>query len=192
MKMTGYAGAADVMILFVWLWLFLFPESAAAADPGWRPTYDIALRWVNFVILVAVIVKYSRDPIKNFLKLQKKDVASQVAELDSEKSRIMGEIKEVRKKGEANKIRLQEMKDRLIAQGETRKQQIINQAKQQSAVMLEETRRKLENRVFQAKAALKVELLDMAIEQAMAQLPGVVNDGDNQRLLDDYMKSLQD
>jgi F-type H+-transporting ATPase subunit b len=190
MKMTGYAGAADVMILFVWLWLFLFPESAAAADPSWRPTYDIVLRWVNFVILVAVIVKYSRDPIKNFLKLQKEDVVSRVAELDSEKSRIIGEIKEVRKKGEANRIRLQEMKERLIAQGETRKQQIINQAKQQSMIMLEETRRKLENRVVQAKTALKMELLDMAIEQAMAQLPGVVNEEDNQRLLDDYMKSL--
>jgi len=190
MKMTGYAGAANVMILSVWLGLFLFPESAAAADPSWRPTYDIVLRWVNFIILVAVIVKYSHEPIKNFLKLQKEDIVSRVAELDSEKSRIIGEIKEVKKKGEANRIRLQEMKERLIAQGETRKQQIINQAKQQSTIMLEETRRKLENRVFQAKAALKVELLDLAIEQAMAQLPGVVNDEDNQRLLNDYMKSL--
>jgi F-type H+-transporting ATPase subunit b len=148
------------------------------------------LRWVNFIILVAVIVKYSHEPINNFLKLQKGDVVSRIAELDSEKSRIIKEIKDVRKKGEANRIRFKEMKERLIAQGETRKQELVNQAKQQSAIMLEETRRKLENRVVQAKSALKVELLDMAIEQAMAQLPGVVNEKDNQRLLDDYMKSL--
>jgi F-type H+-transporting ATPase subunit b len=190
MKTTESAGTAGVMILFAWLWLLFFPGPAAAADPGWRPTYDIVLRWVNFLILVAVIVKYSREPIKNFLKLQKEDVVSRIAELDDEKSRILGEIKAARKKGEANRIRLKEMKERLIAQGETRKQQIVNQAKQQSAVMLEETRRKLENRVLQAKTALKVELLDMAIEKAMVQLPGVLTDGDNQRLLDDYMKNL--
>ncbi|WP_319522489.1 ATP synthase F0 subunit B [uncultured Desulfosarcina sp.] len=190
MKATGSSGAAGVAILFIWLGLLFFPESALAGDPAWRPTYDIVLRWVNFVILVAVIVKYSRDPIKDFLKLQKQDVVSQIAALDSEKSRIIGEIKEVRKQGEVNRIRLQEMKDRLIAQGETRKQELVNQAKQQSAIMLEDTRRKLENRVVQAKAALKLELLDMAIEQAMIQLPGALTDGDNQRLLDDYMKSL--
>lgn len=190
MKETGSSGAAGVTILFIWLGLLFFPESAAAGDPVWRPTYDIVLRWVNFIILVAVIVKYSREPIKNFLKLQKSDVVSRIAELESEKSRIIEEIKEVKKKGEANRIRFEEMKERLIAQGETRKQQIVNQAKQQSTVMLEETRRKLENRVVQAKSALKLELLDMAIEQAMNQLPGVLTDGDNQRLLDDYMKSL--
>jgi len=190
MKATGSSGAAGVTILFIWLGLLFFPESAAAADPSWRPTYDIVLRWVNFIILVAVIVKYSHEPINNFLKLQKGDVVSRIAELDSEKSRIIKEIKDVRKKGEANRIRFKEMKERLIAQGETRKQELVNQAKQQSAIMLEETRRKLENRVVQAKSALKVELLDMAIEQAMAQLPGVVNEKDNQRLLDDYMKSL--
>ena len=190
MKATGSSGVAGVTILFIWVGLLFFPESALAADPAWRPTYDIVLRWVNFVILVAVIVKYSRDPIKDFLKLQKQDVVSQIAALDSEKSRIIGEIKEVKKQGEANRIRLLEMKDRLIAQGETRKQELVNQAKQQSAIMLEDTRRKLENRVVQAKAALKLELLDMAIEQAMIQLPDVLTDGDNQRLLDDYMKSL--
>ena len=34
-------------------------------------------------------------------------------------------------------------------------------------------------------------LLDMAIARATAQLPGVITDADNQRLLDEYMQSLQ-
>jgi len=33
-------------------------------------------------------------------------------------------------------------------------------------------------------------LLDLAIEQAQAKLPGIMTDGDNQRLLDDYMQHI--
>jgi F-type H+-transporting ATPase subunit b len=188
MKVLRTIGPAGV-ILSIGVFLLL-PENAVAGDPGWRPTYDIAMRWVNFILLVGVIVKYSRDPIKNFLKMKKADVVSQIDALDREKSKILGEIKAAKQQGHSNRARFEEMKQRLGAQGESRKQQIIQQAKQQSALMLEETHRKLENRVVQAKASLKMELLDMAITQAMNQLPGVITDTDNQRWLDDYMDRL--
>ncbi|MBC2711149.1 MAG: ATP synthase F0 subunit B [Desulfosarcina sp.] len=184
-------GPAYAMMLFVGFFIGLFPESAVAADPGWRPTYDVAMRWVNFIILVAIIVKYAREPIKDFLKLQKGDVASQIDELDREKAKILGEIKAAKKKGVENQVRFKEFKDRLIAQGETRKQQIIEQAKQQSAIMLDGARRKIEGRIVQAKASLKMELLDMAMDQAVNKLPELITEGDSQRLLDDYMRSLQ-
>jgi F-type H+-transporting ATPase subunit b len=148
------------------------------------------MRWVNFIILVAVIVKYAREPIKDFLKLQKSDIFSEIGELETEKAKIVGEINEVKKKGAISRTHFQELKDRLIAQGETRKQQIVEQARQQSKIMLEETRRKMENRITQAKAGLQVELLDMAIDQAMLKLPDIMTAGDAQQLLDDYMSSL--
>ncbi len=191
MKATGPAGAVCVTTLFIGSLILLLPAGAMAADPEWRPSYDMAMRWVNFIILVVVIVKYAREPIKDFLKLRKGDVISQIDDLDREKARILGEIKAVKIQGVENQARFQELKDRLIAQGETRKQQLIQQAKQQSAIMLDETRRKMENRIVQAKAKLKLELLDMAMEQAVKTLPEVITEGDNQRLLDDYMHSLQ-
>ena len=190
MKTTGSTCATGAMLMFVGLTLLLLPETALAGDPAWRPTYDIALRWINFIILVGVIVKYAREPIKDFLKLRKREVVAQIDELDTEKSRILGEIQAARQKGDANRARFEEMKQRLIAQGEARKQQIVKQAKQQSEIMLEETRRKMENRIVQAKAGLTSELLDMAIEQAMKQLPELITVDDNHRMLDEYMQSI--
>ncbi|WP_372683392.1 hypothetical protein [Desulfosarcina sp.] len=190
MRLTERAGALYVTILFAGLFMVALPVAAQAADPQWRPTYDVAMRWVNFIILVAVIVKYAREPIKDFLKLQKSDIVSEISELETEKARIISEINEVKKKGTENRARFQELKDRLIAQGETRKQEIVEQARQQSKIMLEETRRKMQNRIVQAKAGLKMELLDMAIDQAMMKLPDMITAGDNQQLLDDYMGSL--
>jgi F-type H+-transporting ATPase subunit b len=191
MKMTGRTGAAGATALFVGLSMLLLPENAMAGDPNWRPIYDLAMRWLNFLILVAVIVKYGREPIRDFLKLKKEDVVAEIDELDSEKARILDDINAAQMQGEANQARFQEMKQRLIAQGEIRKQQIIEQATQQSAMMLAETRRKMENRIVQAKAGLKIELLDLAIDQALKRLPGTITDGDNQRLLDEYMRSIR-
>ncbi len=190
MKLTERTGVLCVTTLFAGFLMVALPAAAQAADAQWRPTYDVAMRWVNFIILVAVIVKYAREPIKDFLKLQKSDIVSELGELESEKARIISEIKEVKKKGAENRLHFQELKDRLISQGETRKQQVVEQGRQQSAIMLVEARRKMENRITQAKAGLKMELLDMAIDQATVKLPSVMTAGDTQQLLDDYMSSL--
>ena len=190
MRLTESVVALCVSTLFAGILLVALPAVAQAADPQWRPTYDVAMRWVNFIILVAVIVKYAKEPIKEFLKLQKSDIVSEIGELETEKARVISEIESVKRRGAENRIHFQELRDRLIAQGETSKQQMVEQARQQSKIMLEETRRKMENRVVQAKAGLKMELLDMAIDQAMATLPSVMTAGDTQQLLDDYMSSL--
>ncbi|WP_319406490.1 ATP synthase F0 subunit B [uncultured Desulfosarcina sp.] len=190
MRLTDRAGALCVTILFVGFFMVALPAAAQAADAQWRPAYDVAMRWVNFIILVAVIVKYAREPIKDFLRLQKSDIVAEIGQLEKEKARIISEIKAVKQKGIENRAHFNELKDRLIAQGETRKQQIVEQAKQQSKIMMEETRRKMENRIDQAKGVLKMELLNMAIDQAMVKLPSVMNSGDTQHLLDDYMSSL--
>ncbi|MBR9984686.1 MAG: ATP synthase F0 subunit B [Desulfosarcina sp.] len=190
MRLTERAGALCVTTLFVGFYMVALPIAAQAADPQWRPTYDVAMRWVNFIILVAVIVKYAREPIKDFLKLQKSDIASEIGQLETEKARIVSEIMAVKQKAIESRSYFHDLKDRLIAQGETRKEQIVEQAKQQSKIMLEETRRKMENRIVQAKAGLQMELLDMAIDQATVTLPSVMTAGDAQHLLDDYMSSL--
>lgn len=175
------------LVVFV---LVMVPASAMAASPEWRPTYDLVMKWVNFIIFTAVIVKFARAPIKSFLKQQKGDVVSELDELEQEKSRIVGEIESADAQAKENKLRLEEMKTRLIAQGEVRKEQIVEQAQQQSAIMMEETRKKMETRILQAKDKLKMELADLAFEQAVQRLPQLITDDDNRRLLDNYMQGL--
>ena len=190
MGSTETIGTLCVMILCLGLFVGGLPEVAHAADAPWRPAYDMAMRWVNFIVLVAVFVKYGKEPIKDFLKLQKIEVVEELSQLEAEKNRILGEIEAVKAKRIENSTHFQKLKDRLAAQGEIRKKQIIEQARRQSAIMLEAAGRKMENRIVQARAGLKVELLDLAIDQAMAKLPVEITDGDNQRLLDDYLQSL--
>ena len=190
MKATDVCRIKLLLCIFGSLML-LMPDVAVAAGPSWRPTYDMVMKWVNFIILAAIIVKYAREPIKNFLKQQKADVVAEIDKLEIEKERIIEEIKSAHAHAEENKQRFNEMKERLIAQGEARKQQAVDQARQQGDIMIEEARKKMENRIFQAKNTLKMELADMAFEQALQRLPKLIEDKDNQRLLDLYMESLK-
>ena len=189
MKMFDSCGIGRALPVLTIL-LLMAPGAAMAASPEWRPTYDLAMKWVNFIILVAVIVKYAREPIKVFLMQQRGEVVAEMDGLEAQKERITGEIRQATVQAAENKLRHQEMKQRLIAQGETRKQQIVEQARQQSVIMMEAARKKMENRILQAKDKLKSELADMAFEQAFRKLPLMITDQDNQRLVDSYMKGM--
>ncbi|BBO69976.1 hypothetical protein DSCA_39060 [Desulfosarcina alkanivorans] len=190
MKRTEYFSKNNTLTVFACL-LVMVPGSAVASSADWRPTYDMAMMWVNFIILAAIIFKYARDPIKTFLKQQKKDVVSEMKKLEAEKDRVLGEISAAEVQSAKNRRRFKEMKARLVAQGEIRKKQIVDQARQQGTLMIEETQKKMETRILQAKDKLKIELADMAFDQAIQRLPQVITENDNQRFLERYMQGMQ-
>ena len=177
-------------LFFGMVWLILLPGTAFASSSEWRPTYNLVMMYVNFLIFVGVIVKFGREPLKNFLRQKKEDVKSQIDTLEAERKRIVEAIETANVQVSEGTIRLQEMKARLISQGEAKKKQLIDTAEKFSAIMIEEAQKKMANRIFQAKETLKLELADMAFEQALVQLPKIITDGDNQRLLDEYMASV--
>lgn len=186
---TRYNKTWPAMLTF--LSVVLLPGIALAASPEWRAHYDLAMKWFNFILLSAVIYKYGRGPMKQFLSGQKEDTAAQLNALEEEKARYIDEIKAAKLQTEENQQRLLEMKDRLIAQGEAHKQAVIDQARSQSVAMIEAARAKMETRILQAKTKLKLELADMAFEQATTRLPGLITDTDNQMFLDNYMTGMQ-
>jgi F-type H+-transporting ATPase subunit b len=189
MKIAKFCSSRRILPIFSFL-LAMMPAAAMAANPEWRPTYDKVMLWVNFTIFMAVIVKYGREPIKNFLKQQKEDVVSEIDALETEKARVLGEIQDAKTQAAESEVRFQELKERLVSQGEAKKEQIVDQARQQSSAMIEETHKKMENRILQAKNKLKMELADLAFDQAMQTLPQIITESDNQHLLDIYMQGL--
>jgi F-type H+-transporting ATPase subunit b len=169
----------------------MIPGLAMASSPEWRPTYDMIMKYVNFGILAAVIYRYGREPIQIFLKQQQGDVVAQIDALEDEKNRVIEEIKAAQLQAVENRERLEEMKARLISQGESEKQQIVEQAQQQSAIMIEAAEKKMDFKIVQAQQQLKHELADLAFEQALQRLPQIMTDSDNQHLVDIYMERLQ-
>ncbi len=178
-KLAGrflYKAAGAVVIL-------VFAAAPASASSGeWRPVYDEVMLWVNFFILAFIIVKYGRKPLMNFLNGQKDEIADQIHRLQKEKNALEAKIKKATAMIEDSSIRFEEIKTRIIADGERTKQEIIENAKAQSKNIIEAEKLKASTQIVQAKTRFISELVDQASALALSKLPTEVTAADQEKL----------
>jgi len=171
--------------------LFRSSEVLAAESPvDWRPIYDEVLLWINFGIIVFVFVKYGKTPLMNFLRGRKEKLAQEIKQIEEEKEKVADKIRETSKMLEDSNIRFVELKDKIVEQGEKRKQEIIEEAKQHSKIILEGAQQKIDNQIIKAKNRFKTKLVDAAIALAIKKLPAEIAEADNDKLLNQYLTSL--
>jgi F-type H+-transporting ATPase subunit b len=185
----GKLGGIGLWLLLGWMGVLLTADIAAAADGGWRPTYDLVMRWLNFLILVGVIVRYARQPVKTFLQGRTAEVRIEIDTLESQKTEAVSAVSALRQRIADSESRLVEMKARLLAEGERRKQALLDQAEAESAMMLKNAEHKVEGLLFQAQRSLRAELVDGAIELAMTRLPAEIQTQDHQRFTADFFQA---
>lgn len=172
----------------------MIPAAAWAAEGGadWRPTYDLIMRWVNFLILVFVIVKFARVPLRNFLSGQKDTITREIQEMEASRQAAQAKIEEINQQLEEISSRMENMKARVLAQGERRKREIIETAQQESRIMLESAKVKIAGRINTAKQTIRNEMVDIAVQLAMQKLPQEITPTDNNGFLDQYLMAASD
>ena len=163
---------------------------AAENASGWRPYFDLAMMWVNFAIFAFVIVKYSRKPLVNFIKGQKEKVELNINRIEEKKEKVSAEVMAASDALDENKMRMQKLKERIILQGERRKQEIIDNALAESQIMLEEAKRKINDQILQAHKAIRAEMVDMAVSLAVKRLPAEITRADSQKFVDQYLTGI--
>ena len=164
---------------------------AAESAGDWRPIYDLVMRWINFLILVFILVKFGRKPLKNFLKQRQQDITGQIEELEQEKADVLAEVNAKLKAIDDSQARFENMKARIMRHGEKRKQEIIEAGKKESAILIEGAKRKIQNQIFTAQEQLRTELIDAAFDIALEKLPALVDDADNKRKLEDFYTQIE-
>ena len=173
----------------VLLGLHLSCGQALAADGGWRPTYDLVMRWLNFLILAGVIVRYARQPVKTFLQGRSAEVRIEIDALEADKAKAVAAVAALRQRLADSETRLAEMKARLLADGERRKEALLQQAEVESAMMLKDAERKIAGLLHQAQNTLRSELVDGAIDLATARLREEIRKEDHQRLTGEFFQA---
>ena len=188
LKKTAVIGGY-ILISLIFLHLSSMEALAAENSQDWRPTFDIVMRWVNFLILAFLLIKFSRLPIKQFLESKKEDIAREIETLEADKAEIVRQIDENRRKLENSKERLSQLKKTIVAQGEKNKLKIIADAERESKILLESAKQKIESRISDAREVLRNEMVDEAVDLAMKMLPESITDRDNQKFIDTYIQS---
>ena len=162
---------------------------AAETANNWRSTFDLVMRWVNFAIIVFVLVKYGRKPIKDFFSNRRKEIDEQIKKYEQQKEAAVEQMNEANKSLKDSVARFDEIRKRIIEDGEKKKQEIIEDARQESMILLQSTRHKIENQIVEARNLIRSELIDSAIALAEQRLPEEITAADEQKLLNHFMES---
>ena len=156
-----------------------------------RETYDLLMRWVNFIILAVLIIKYARRPIANFLKERKDEVARTIENLENQKQAANEELLGYQKQLTASEGRLEDIKQKIIAEGEARKAEIIADAQNDSRIMLEAAQFRIEHMIHDTKQHIKSTLVDTAAEIALAKISAMITPEDQDNLIRQWIDAAQ-
>lgn len=179
---------ATMLTLGAALW---FPLQATAADSGgWRATYDVVMMWVNFVILVALLVKFLRKPVGRFLTSQRDAIQKTFDALETEKARIADDVQAMRKTLAARKQQAEERHRRILQRARRERMEIIAAAGEEAERRLTKARQLVDTRQREAWQRLRNEIVDAAAAKAMAELPRQVTPEDAKAWVSLFLKSI--
>jgi F-type H+-transporting ATPase subunit b len=162
---------------------------AAETASNWRSTFDLVMRWLNFLIIVFVLVKYGRKPIKNFFSNRRREIDEHIKKFERQKEAAVEKIEEANRSLEDSAVRFEKIKQRIIEDGEKKKQQVIEDARKESMILLKATRHKIENQIVEARNLIRSELIETAVALAEKRLPEIITAADEQKLIDRFMES---
>lgn len=161
---------------------------AAGEANDWRATYDLVMMWINFGILVFAIVKYGRKPLIDFLEGESRKTAEDIQRIEESKQQMDHRFRETVDSLDNSRERLRLLRERILRDGERRKQEIIELARHESRLMIERTRHKINTQIAEAHLRLKAELIDRAVALAMERLPAEITADEQLRLVERFVR----
>ena len=172
--------------------LHLWGGEALAEEGGgdWRKSYDLVMLWINFGILAFVVVKFGKNPLMSFLRMQRDEVAAEISDLENEKAQVTESINEARQTMADSDARFAELKEMIIRMGEKKRQDLIDSAEQESQFMMSMAEQKVGGYILAAKRTFKEKLIDASVSLALSRLPDQINEEDNQRMVNQYLSTV--
>jgi len=184
-KILAFAGC--LFVSFVILHLLGSEALASETESGWRPGYDLIMMWLNFAILVLVFIKYGKNPIKGFFKDQRESISRMIGDIEAQKEANFAQIRQTKQLMQDSSDRFESIKEKIIVEGEAKKQEIIEAARRESQLMMDNANFWIERQVLQAKQKLKSELIDDAFGQVVQRLPRALTPEDKQKSINRYL-----
>jgi F-type H+-transporting ATPase subunit b len=190
---SKFIGRVKWWVLAILLVAICWVTNAWAAEGSGftRATWDEIWRWINFFILFGVIIKFGRRPIVNFLDKKKEDVAESINKLEERKRDVQETLQESQRQLTTSEERLVSIKSRIVSDGENRKAQLIADAQEESRIMLETAKLRIDQQIREMHSRVKAELIDAATQIAFTKLPGLVTSDDQDRLVGQWMDAIQ-
>jgi len=163
-------------------------EHAAPPAKGWQATDTYKV--MNFVVLAVALVFLLRKPVKQALGDRIQGIKDQLSELEAQKTAAEAELAKYHRRFQ----KLDEEAEKLIAQyvqqGEEAKARILKEAETAADKLQEQARRNIDNEFKKARHELQDDVLEKALAKAEEMVRDRISEGDQERLVDDYLSKV--
>jgi F-type H+-transporting ATPase subunit b len=148
---------------------------------------DLALRVMNFVALMIILVKFGAKPIGSALSGRRKQVRDDLESLEAKKAEAERSYKEFSEKLASVEKDVDQIVEKAIAQAEIEKAKIIERAEKMAEDIKRQAQMAVANEVTAARRMLKNEIADKAAVMAEALIIKNLTSEDQVKIVEDYL-----
>ena len=175
--------------LLLWLASPAFAATAAEADHATNWPL-LGLQVLNSVVLVLILVRYTRRPIRDFLIQRSHRIRREIDAAESRLGEAEAEIERLRRRLGRFEDEKQEIIARSGEQAEAERAQALDRARGTAERIREEARRVADQEIERARQELQSEAAGLAISLARDLLREQLTPEDDRRLLREYVDRL--
>jgi F-type H+-transporting ATPase subunit b len=181
-----------LVIAFAGFLLCLLPVDVQAAQEvgEGRKIYDTVMRWINFGILVFVIVKYGKPALSGFLNGERDRVEKRLHEIEKDLNLARMRVNEESKQLEGIEGSLDEVRRSIVELGEKEKKRIVENARSNSEQLIRDAENEIDFKMEEARRALNDRLAEHAVALAAEKLRGAFTEQDNESQITGFIGRL--
>ncbi|MDA8086124.1 MAG: F0F1 ATP synthase subunit B [Nitrospiraceae bacterium] len=163
---------------------------AAGAEPGGE-LKEWLWKIINFVILVGILVYFTKKPLANYLKARTEAIAKGIE--DARAAREMAEkaLREVEERLKLKDAELEEILRSATKSGEAEREALIKESDRMSQKIAEHAEAYVSFELKKAKDAIRKEAADLAVELAEKKLSRKLTPDAQKKLIEDAISQLE-
>lgn len=188
-KRPGTKGLGIILIGF--LVLSFLPGCAIVERITHDPWLSFAIKVLNFLILMAILIKFLRKPLGNFLKSRQAKVRQALEDAEKAKAEAEKKMDEYEKRLTHIDSEIEEIHRVLKEEGEKEKARIISEAERMAENIKEQARSTAQQEIRQAQRILREEMSDLAVKLAEEVLKKSMSKSDQKRLVEEYVAKME-
>lgn len=177
------------MVLMFLPMLLLMAGVAYASGEGessWT-TGKLIWRVINTIALVALLVYFLKKPLVNFFSERTAQIQKDLDDAREQKEKAEALIADYKLKIAGMEKELEKMRAELKKSAEAESEKVQANAQRMATSIVEAARITADQEVRKAKAALKTEAVELAMEMAETLIRDRISEDDRERIVEDYL-----
>jgi F-type H+-transporting ATPase subunit b len=162
-----------------------------AAQDGKR-LLDLGYRFLNFALLVIILVVVIRKTaIKDFFGARREEIKKKFEDLRKERDEAEGRYRELENELKAFEIKKKEIIEQFKTEGIAEKEKIIAEAEERKKQILEQTDLTIQREIQAAKDLLRAEMVEVAAQRAQQIIEKQIKDSDQDQLVNEFIERVE-